>query len=71
MKMSRLSRQHADKIVSRNQYRKEDNIQIILKETSSEDVCSVEVVQERVLQYPLVNIIFKLVLSKVGNYLTR
>jgi hypothetical protein len=69
--MSRLSRQHADKIVSRNQYRKEDNIQIILKETSSEDVCSVEVVQERVLQYPLVNIIFKLVLSKVGNYLTR
>jgi hypothetical protein len=53
-----LSRQHADKIVSRNQYRKEDNIQIILKETSSEDVRSDEVVQERVWQYPLVNIIF-------------
>jgi hypothetical protein len=38
------------KNLSRNQFRKEDNIQIILKEISSEDVCSVEVVQERVWQ---------------------
>jgi hypothetical protein len=52
-----------------NQYRKEDDTQITLKEISSEDVCSLEVVQEGMAVPSCEHKL--LVLSKVGNYLIR